>query len=610
MPADALRPYKLVIPALLLLCAAAVAADYRFAVPMLKMQVYPQPDASVRIVYDITFRNLPGAHPIDVVDIGLPHKGYSFADMRASIDGRPLSRIRRSEYIDIGVEVHLESDTIPPGGTGTLHFECAMPDLVYQDTTRGDYASLRITPTWFGRQFVTGEGLTQLAIHLPESIELDEVLYHNVPFDNKAVYQGRVVVLWSWLEPPTGPHLVGVSFPKRVMDRVVRMSKFQLLVKWFEDHPDVRLWAGLVFLVGFGFAFFRFSGGTGCSVFVVLAGLLGYGFLHRPAVHLLAFVPLIALLVLNEWYLRRRTALRRKRYLPPIAEVEGGGIKRGLTAPEAAALLELPLGRVVGLVLFGLLKKGVLRQIEADPLIVEVEEPFRVGPLRKGRERLLKAARERGVVIHYYEERFLFVIEQSAARTPVRELDFSGAIRALVRGVAARMKGFDISDTQDYYRRIVERAVQQAAGIGQVELKQKAIDRDLEWILMSDRYPPVLHRGGWSYEPTWTRGAGGGSVPSTPSAPSTTPVGGKTTFGDVAGSFAGWTENTMGQLATSLAPGSLHVDTPKGVLDLSGFDKVTGDVFEALAKSSGGGGGGGCACAGCACACACAGGGR
>jgi hypothetical protein len=64
-------------------------------------------------------------------------------------------------------------------------------------------------------------------------------------------------------------------------------------------------------------------------------------------------------------------------------------------------------------------------------------------------------------------------------------------------------------------------------------------------------------------------------------------------------------------------PGSMNIpDAKGGLVDLSGVDRVTGDIFEALSESSGSGGGGGggsscaCACAGCACACACAGGGR
>jgi hypothetical protein len=103
-------------------------------------------------------------------------------------------------------------------------------------------------------------------------------------------------------------------------------------------------------------------------------------------------------------------------------------------------------------------------------------------------------------------------------------------------------------------------------------------------------------------------------TPGAPAAPSPTPgIPGQTTFSDVAASFSGWAENTMGSLASAISPGALNAgQSPGGFLDLSGADHVTGEIFSALAEAStsGGGGGGGCACAGCACACACAGGGR
>jgi hypothetical protein len=73
-------------------------------------------------------------------------------------------------------------------------------------------------------------------------------------------------------------------------------------------------------------------------------------------------------------------------------------------------------------------------------------------------------------------------------------------------------------------------------------------------------------------------------------------------------------ENVTGGIADSLSPVSLgEVSDAAGVIDLSGADKLTGEVLSGFFSGSGGGGfggGGGCACAGCACACACAGGGR
>ena len=53
-----------------------------------------------------------------------------------------------------------------------------------------------------------------------------------------------------------------------------------------------------------------------------------------------------------------RKKRRKMEYLPPALAVEGTGVKRGLTAVEAAILLEAPLNKVMTMILFGLVKKG------------------------------------------------------------------------------------------------------------------------------------------------------------------------------------------------------------------------------------------------------------
>lgn len=595
--------------------AEAHAQNYSFSVPSLKMEVHVRPDASARIIYDIKFSNFPGAQPIDVVDVGTPHAGYALNNVTASLDGTRLLDIRKSEYVDPGFEVHLGSQTIQPGRQGTLHVEFNMPDLVYQDTTRSDYASIQITPTWFGEQFVRGNSDVIVAVHLPAGFPPEQVLSQKEPFSRSepAGDDGQTVVSWFSNRRAVGPYLVGVSFPKSSMTRVVRQTKFGLLLKWFKESPQARSVAGLIFLACFGFLFFRFSGGTGISIFVVLSVALVVVFVVSPAAHLIGFLPLLALVGLNEWALRRR----RLTYLPAIAEVEGGGIRRGLTAPEAAVLLELPLCKVLALVIFGLLKKRIVRQVQADPLIVEVNEPFRAPQEWHGHPRRLAkfyrhAAQQEKTVVHDYEHAFLSRLQSNAGK-PVGDVALGTAVKGLIKHVARRLKGFDLSDTQDYYRSIVRRAMLQAGSIAAIEPRQEVLDRDLQWILMDDGYSSVFSQPGYHYVPAWTRsttsGTGGGTTQPTSAAP-----GGTTSFSDVAASFAGWTENTMGSVASAIEPGSIQAKSASGgVIDLSGVDRATADALKAMGESSGSGGGfsgGGCACAGCACACACAGGGR
>jgi len=595
----------------------AYTQSYWFAVPELKMDVTVLPDASVRIVYDITFDNY--GSDIDIVDIGLPHKDYDISTMSASINGVSLSDIRTSEYIDIGVEIHLHDQEIPSGETGILHFETTMPDMVYQDTTDKELASMRLTPTWFDSGVVKGESTIGVAIHLPEGIEPDEVLYQQEPFTTKALYQGLAVAVWEWHEvPATQAYMVGVSFPSRVMTRVVKLTWIDLVKQWLDDNPTTK---GLLITASLGLLtllFFRFTGGTGCTVFVLLAGGMIVLFIFSPILVLPALPILIALVILNEIRLKRKPS----KYLPPIVQTEGGGIKRGLTAPESAVLLELPLSKVLTLVIFGLLEKGILELVTQAPVTVSVREPFRTwgssqnrrsSTRRRGARR--KAAHKEGTIVHRYEDDFLDQLERNPKK-PVGKIDFTKAMERLIKATAEKMRAFDLSDTQEYYRRVIERAMEQAASLGEIEAREKYLDKYLPWLMMDESYPTVLtHRGG-HYWPMWAQPIrGAGRAVRRPTSSSGPARGGRTSFGDVAGSFSGWAETTMGGMAAAILPGSMSIPAAAGgFVDLSGVDRVTGDIFQAISKasSSGGGGGGGssCACAGCACACACAGGGR
>jgi hypothetical protein len=604
----------LALLALLMLMAAigrpVAAQSYSFAVPDLRMQVYVQPDASVKIVYDITFNNY--GSPIDIVDIGVPHSNYSISNMSASINGVNLRDIRKSEYVNPGVEVHLGSQAIARGSSGTLHFEFSMPDLVFQDTTNKDLASLQITPTWFDSDLVRGTSYIQIAIHMLEGIQPDEVLYQDVPFTDKALYQGRTVAVWQLEGTATKAYRVGVSFPQRGMTRVIKLTLIQLTNKWLEDNPTTRLILGAVGMIMFAVLFFRFSGGTGFSVFAILGGGILVLLFISPIMALIAPVIAAPLVVLNESSLKKK----RKTYLPAIAQVEGGGIKRGLTAPEAGVLIEMPLNKVLTLVLFGLLEKGIIEVTKDEPLTVEVTADFRVlsnkslSSAKEQRQYRRKIAQEKGTIIHAYEDAYLTAIEQHHGKA-VRDIDFAKPTEMLIKATAAKMKGFDLSDTQEYYRRVIDRAMEQASALGEVEAREQYLDKYLPWVMMDDNYPTVLTHRGYHYWPMWARGPRTAGTTSAAPKASGPAIGGRTRASDVAGSFAGWAESTMGGIAAAIMPGSLNIPGVKGgFVDLSGADKVTGDIFTALAKSSGGSGGGGCACAGCACACACAGGGR
>ena len=74
------------------------------------------------------------------------------------------------------------------------------------------------------------------------------------------------------------------------------------------------------------------------------------------------------------------TGRRRKlQYLPPKITIEGHGIKRGLTAVEAAILMEQPLDKVMTMILFGAVKKNAAEVLDRDPLKLKVTSPLPEG---------------------------------------------------------------------------------------------------------------------------------------------------------------------------------------------------------------------------------------
>lgn len=584
----------------------ALAQEYSFAVPEMLFSVMVKADGDVILDYEIVFECMPGAHPIDVVDIGLPHKGYDIGRMQAFINDEPLSGIKTSTYISTGVEVPLGAQAIQPGQRGKLQFICTMPRLIYQDTTRADYASLRITPTWWGEQYVQGTTKLGIVVYFPNELGIkpEELLYHDErrPFTQKIQLDSFVSAAWHVDDHrATGEYMVGISFPKGDIP-VVRMTFLGLLYKWWTDNPETRTVFAIFWFILFGIMFFRASSGTGWSCFLGLVVIFIILFASSPGIQLLMIAALPGI-----WYLSEKSLKRRRgKYLPAIASVEGGGIKRGLTAPEAAVVLEMPLGQVLALTVFGMLKKGILQQVSEQPLKVRVREELAV----EGRRERRRAAGDIGTVLHGYEQPFIETI-MAAGDVPVEKMNFNLPMKHLIKQTADRLAGFDLDKTRSYYNLIIAKAWAEAKGIGDLDKRTGYVDDNLPWLLLSPGYGDEFgywHGRGYHYRPPWVRPTayGGGPALPTPQAA----VGGRTGFGDVAGSFAGWTQNVSGRLASGLDGAAMGLPR-SGVVDLSGVDKVTLSTLEGMASGSGGGGGGGgCACAGCACACACAGGGR
>ncbi len=574
---------------LLMLClgralsSSASAQEYRFRVPEVRVVLAVQPDASVIIEYRMTFQNQPGAHAIDVVDVGMPTKDYEV--LGASVDGKPLHSWAPSTEIKTGPEVRLDPYAIPAGGAGVFECRARVTDMVYEDRDSNQRASLRFTPTWFGDRYVVGETDLLLVVKFPQGVDPDKVVWHSDErkFFQKGILEPDGVAFVSWKEHYrfTGPMMFGCSFPRAAMQRVMKSSLWKMFLVWWENSQRAQRISGALFLILFATCFLLITRGTGISVLLVCIIVFIVTMVRSPIQHLCLW-PLVPVLG-GVWYWGIHC--RKPRYLPALARVESGKICRGLTPPEAAVLSDLPPNRVLGMVVTGLLGKGVIRITQPDPPQVE---PIGKRPAPN----VVELPDGRKTVLEPYEVGFLEVL--SAPPQDVREKDFSEPLQRLVGLVRHKMTGFDADATRGYYGRITARAWDQVSRQGDPKGKDDLANRHLNWLRMADDYDDRMEEQeerGWYYTPVWYRGLGYGRG-------------------------RNWIKDMDRWVTPAAERSSQAILTPVRGLDLASVDRFTLDTLAEFARSASSGGrgcvGGGCACAcaGCACACACAGGGR
>lgn len=549
--------------ALLVLAASvtgtASAQDYSFRLDRSIVDAYWESDGTLRLEYIMVFSNDSFAPPIEFVDIGLPTSAYDLGRIAATVDGLAVPHIARSPYVDPGVELGLGAGAIRPGASGTVRVSIAgVREVLYAADDAG-YASALFSPTWFDARYVSGSTDMTVTFHLPPGVQPEEPRWFASPpgwpeapttgFDS----EGRIV--YQWRNPSANGHTryaFGAAFP----DRVVPASAVQQPTIFQRLGLSTELAIGALCFVGFGL--------------------------------------FMAFWIVLSIQLDRR---RKLAYLPPKIAIEGHGIKRGLTAVEAAVLLETPLDRVLTMMLFGLVRKNSARVVSEQPLRIEKVEP---------------APAE----LRDYEAAFLTAALTTAARE--RQAALQKVTVDLVKAVQAKMKGFSLRETRDYYRAIVRKAWAQVEQAGTPEVKSERFEQELEWTMLDRDFErrtrrtfetgPVYVPVWWgNYRPTSVRPGGVLAAPA-PAAPAGR--GGMPTLpgSSFAASLVTGIQNTAGGLVSNLTGFT------------SGVTRTTNPPPPPSARpsgggwSSGGGGGGGCACA-CACACAgcacaCAGGGR
>ncbi|MEP7133826.1 MAG: hypothetical protein ABI904_02725 [Chloroflexota bacterium] len=532
---------------------AVLAQDYYFSLDKEVVNAYWNKDGTLALDYLLTFTTQPGGHTIEFVDVGMPNGNFDFNTIKADINGNQLSI--SSDFQGTGSDgfaVQMGGYAIQPGQTGTVHVSVGrVTGVLYKDSGDANYASAVFAPLYFQSNVVTGTTDITVTYHLPPGVKPEEPKWHaapaGFPSEPAAAFDAQDRITYTWRNPNANgetQYKFGASFPKSYVPASSIVTVKLPSISISSDTIGI-----FFFLCFFGFFF------------------LG--------------IPVLTMVSSNR---------RKLQYMSPRISIEGHGIKRGLTAVEAAILLEQPLDKVMTMILFGVIKKNAAQVVTREPLQIDATSPLPDG-------------------LRDYELNFLTAFKEEKPATR-RNLLQDMTVK-LVRSVSEKMKGFSNRETKDYYKSIMEKAWQQVEAADTPEVKSQKFDEALEWTMLDKDYDdrtrrvfhgPVIVPMWWGrYDPSYPRSAPASSSLPTPSMsmPSVPRLPGSDFASSVATGVQTFSQKVIGNV-TDFTSRVTNVTNPP----------------PPPPKNTGGGRGGSggrscaCACACAGCACACAGGGR
>ena len=577
---------SILVFSLLSLPSVAFAQDYRFTVEAHEVEAYIEEDGTLTLYYYIAFQNDPNGAPIQYVDIGMPTSAYSRNAIDARIGDQPITQIEDTTYVANGFALNLGDKAIPPGQPGTVTIWIYdIQDLLrpYEGGDRENYVSFQFSPNYFGSDVDKSTSTEyRVTLILPPGVGDEEGVYYtpqNWPGTDEPSEIGRTAegdrVFYSWFTDNANTHtqyIFGGAFPSQFVPEDSVTTK-----PLPGDGPSGPSGGGSNFI---GSLFSWVSGNICC---------FGFG-----AIFFAIF----------GWSIYQGTVGAEKRkmaYLPPKMKIEGHGIKRGLTAVEAAILMEQPMDKVLTMILFGALKKESALVTQQDPLKIEVTQPLPEG-------------------LHPYEVEFLEAFQEPESK---RRAALQKMMVDLVNSVSKKMKGFSRKETLAYYEDIMRRAWKMVEEADTPEVKSENYNETLEWTMLEDEYQERTRRtftGGPVFVPIWWpryspsyRRSIGGSVgtggkpavsvgkPSGGGQPSLPHIPGSDFAANVINGASGMAAGVVGNL-TAFTTGITNRTNP--------IPKTTSSRSGSGGFRGGGGSSCACACACAGCACACAGGGR
>jgi hypothetical protein len=559
------------------------AQAYSFTISQYEVEAYINADGTLTLYYYMAFDNMANADPIDFIDVGLPSQDYDLNSITATVDDKEITGIGPSAYVD-GIELPLGANAIQSGQSGVVIATIGTVKNIlypYDQADRENYVNFQFSPNWIDSQYEKSTATKyRVTIILPPGVGTDEGVYYipdqwpgsDTP-EASLTEDGRV--FYSWYTENANVHteyFFGSAFPAQYVESSGIVTKI-------EEPIDS----------GTG-------GSTGGGFFSQIGSLAG------PCGCVIGIGAIIAFII----YQTTTGARKRKlQYLPPKIAIEGHGIKRGLTAVEAAVIMEEPMDKILTMIMFSTIKKGAATVLERNPLKLEVTDPLPEG-------------------LQTYEAGFLAAFKEPTADARRRALQ--SVMVDLVKTSSTKMKGFSRKETVEYYKEIIQKAWQMVEEAQTPEVKSEQYDRTMEWTMLDKDYQertqrtftgmPVFVPIWWyRYDPVYRQTSQGIPRPTASTTGVPSPAAGSKpsmSLPNIPGSdFAASVING----ATGMAAGVVGsvTDFTSGVTTRTNPIPVTTSSSSGSGGFRGGGGGGhscACACACAGCACACAGGGR
>ncbi|MCW3982407.1 MAG: DUF2207 domain-containing protein [Candidatus Bathyarchaeota archaeon] len=504
------------------------------------VQIFINDDGTIDLTYNMSITVTQGR--LTAFDVGQPNRDFTIGQATDQYG----NQLRTYSYTPDVASVDFKQQ-INAGESIWYTITTNVAGMIYNDTTNPGNYGMQFLPQWISDTPISD---VRIQIVLPPGVSTADVKTTEVFYNGTSMVEGRLAVYW---EKPSlvanERFMIGVSFPAAALPNYTPSSQ----------------------------------GGSGDgfdldSLFLVL-GVIGF------FAAILIFIFIIY-------------KLSKSSYQSPKVSMETLGVKRGLTAVEAAYLLGLKPPQLVTAILYSLLQKRAVWAEETKPsLKLKVLPPYenktgtKESPLR------------------YYEIDFLQALKADGS---LDEEKLAKAIMFLRDTVEKKLEGYSRKDTVDYYRKIVDKAWAQVEQAGTPELASNAYDKELLWLMMDPnqrvRTETVFRDRPFQPNPLWFWWWYGytiyhphpvfhPNINAPAQSPTPTPIPGAEFANNIATSL----EKTSSNIVVSLEKFANAIVPPPPKASHAPAHKGSDCVCACAACA--------CACACVSCACACAGGG-